>query len=47
LPRNAEVNRDLVVTPDGLIRVYNGTFDPFLSTNDPSTGIWQHQTFTG
>lgn len=39
--------RDLVVDPEGRILVYNGTFDPFLSTYDPSAGTWSHETHAG
>ena len=39
--------RDLVVGDDGRLHVYNGTFDPFLSTYDPVGDAWSHTTHSG
>lgn len=39
--------RDIVMDSSGRVHVYNGTFDPFLSTFDPATENWQHRTFPG
>jgi len=40
--------RDLLVDSSDLIRLYNGTFDPYLSTYSPATLTWtNHQTYTG
>jgi hypothetical protein len=41
-----EEARDLVATSDGNIHVYNGTFDPYLSTYSLS-GAWTHRTHPG
>src|SRR5438309_1478852 len=40
-------NRALTVDSNGNIEVFNGTAQPFLSTYDPLSGTWQHQTFPG
>jgi len=37
--------RDLVADAAGNILVYNGTFDPYLSTY--AAGAWNHQTYSG
>src|SRR5438046_1673927 len=42
-----ETARDLIVDPTGSIQVYNGTFDPLLSTLSPKTGTWTHKIFPG
>ena len=39
--------RDLVVSNDGQIHLYNGTFDPYVSTYSPNTNSWSHQTHSG
>jgi hypothetical protein len=39
--------RDFAVTSNGLLHVYNGTFSPSLSTLNPATSVWTHQTFPG
>ncbi|ETX02789.1 MAG: hypothetical protein ETSY1_02255 [Candidatus Entotheonella factor] len=44
---STESARDLVVDSQGLVHVYNGTFDPYLSTYDPANGTWTHVTFEG
>src|SRR5262245_9301316 len=38
--------RDLVAA-DGQVSVYNGTFDPVLSTYNPTAGTWSNQTADG
>jgi hypothetical protein len=38
--------RDLVVDRHGSLQVFNGTFDPYLSTYDPA-GVWTHHTYAG
>ena len=38
--------RDLAAGPDGRVHVYNGTFDPYLSTLD-TAGAWSHRTYAG
>ncbi|MBI5763144.1 MAG: WD40 repeat domain-containing protein [Planctomycetes bacterium] len=43
----SEIPRDVVVTPDGLAHVYNGTFDPFLSTLNPMSLTWSHRDHPG
>lgn len=43
----SEIPRDVVVTPDGLAHVYNGTFDPFLSTLNPMSLSWSHRDHPG
>lgn len=45
-PSNEQV-RDLTVDNQGQIHVYNGTFDPILSTIDPETGTVTDTTFSG
>src|SRR5687768_14867882 len=42
----AEDARDLVADSTGSILLYNGTFDPYLSTLSTS-GTWSHQTYSG
>lgn len=42
-----EWTRDVIVTPDGLAHVFNGTGDPYLTTLNPMTNTWSHQTHTG
>lgn len=39
--------RDIAVNRDGLLRVYKGTAEPYLSTLDPHAGLWRHETFAG
>lgn len=39
--------RDVVVDVQGRAQVYNGTFDPRLSTFDPAAGTWEHRTLDG
>ena len=39
--------RDLVVDAAGALQVFNGTFDPWLSTYDPFSGAWTGHTFAG
>ena len=39
--------RDLIADPNGLIHIFNGTFDPHLSTYDVMTDTWTHQTHSG
>jgi hypothetical protein len=36
--------RDLVTSPLGEIHLYNGTFEPYMSTHDPALGSWSHAT---
>ena len=38
--------RDLVVDRQKSLQVFNGTFDPYLSTYDPAGG-WTHHTYPG
>jgi hypothetical protein len=40
-----ESARDVVVGADGRAHVYNGTFEPFLSTLDPMTSSWSHEMY--
>ncbi|MBI5764186.1 MAG: hypothetical protein HZA51_11735 [Planctomycetes bacterium] len=42
-----EALRDVFVTSDGLAHLYNGTFDPYLTTLNPLTNSWTHRTHTG
>ncbi len=37
IPNSGEQSRDLFVDENGLVHIYNGTFDPQLTTYDPST----------
>jgi hypothetical protein len=39
--------RDLIVGTNGVLHIYNGTFDPHLSTYFPITTTWTHQTHPG
>ena len=41
----AENARDLVADGSGNVLVYNGTFDPYLSTY--GSGAWSHTTYSG
>ena len=36
-----------MVDSQGRVHVYNGTFDPYLSTYDPVSATWSHITFEG
>jgi len=36
--------RDIVVREEGRLHLYNGTFDPYLSTFDPGSNSWSHTT---
>jgi hypothetical protein len=38
---------DVVIDDSGNIDVFNGTFDPYLSTYDFSQGTWSHRTYDG
>ena len=40
-----ESARDVFVDASGLVHVYNGTFFPYMSTLDPTSGTWVHNTF--
>jgi hypothetical protein len=48
-PRPAtESVRDIVMDEDnGLVYIYNGTFDPFLTIYNRSLGTWTHETTSG
>jgi len=47
-PREPTENvRDIIVDQNGDVQVYNGTFDPFLSTYNPSSEAWLHHTHIG
>lgn len=35
--------RDIVVGPDGLIRIFNGTFAPYVTTLAPFAGTFEHR----
>ncbi len=39
--------RDLIVAEDGNIHFYNGTDNPYLSSLDPTSETWTHQTTAG
>ncbi|WP_125931994.1 hypothetical protein [Thiosocius teredinicola] len=39
--------RDLVIADNGNVHVFNGTFDPYLSTYDSAADTWTHVTHTG
>ncbi|MDB6146636.1 MAG: putative secreted protein [Spartobacteria bacterium] len=39
-----EYLRDIVVDDQGVISAYNGTFDPYLTSYSPATGIFAHTT---
>ena len=42
IPNGTEQARDVIVSPSGKIHLFNGTFDPVLSSFDPLTGEWRH-----
>ena len=43
----SESARDIAYNDTGDVYVYNGTFDPFLSTLDTGSNTWDHRTFSG
>ena len=43
----SEYARHVAYAEDGRVYVYNGTFDPYLSSYDPVTESWTHVTFPG
>jgi SdrD B-like domain/PKD domain len=44
---SGEVARDVAVTADGRLHVFNGSVAPYLSTLDPVAGTWTHTPFAG
>jgi hypothetical protein len=46
-PRSTEYARDIVVGHRGIIHVFNGTFDPYLSSLNTVTTHWTHRTHLG
>ncbi|PTL76938.1 hypothetical protein DAT35_47610 [Vitiosangium sp. GDMCC 1.1324] len=46
IPSN-DIARDLTVSTNGRIELYNGTFEPLLSRYDSATGAWTHWTHLG
>ncbi|MEM7050722.1 MAG: hypothetical protein AAF604_13735 [Acidobacteriota bacterium] len=44
-PALTESARDVAIGRNGRVHVYNGTFDPVLSTGEPATATWRHDTF--
>ena len=42
-----EAAREIETNTAGQVHVYNGTFDPYVSTLDPATGTWTHLTHPG
>lgn len=42
-----EYARDLVVGPETTVHVYNGTFEPYLSSFDAMTETWTERTHPG
>jgi hypothetical protein len=42
-----EAARDIIMGGDGRIHVYNGTFDPVLSSFDPASETWEHRSISG
>lgn len=43
-PSASESARDLVIDAQGRLHLYNGTFDPVLSSFTPADGDWTHNT---
>ena len=43
----SENARDLVMTPEGRLALYHGTFSPYLSWFDPAAEHWKHATADG
>lgn len=39
--------RDVKVDSDNRVQLYNGTFDPYLTSLDPRSNSFQHHTFAG
>ena len=48
-PKSSDLQnpRDLIVNRAGQIQLYNGTFDPYLSTYSPNSDSWSHRTHAG
>jgi hypothetical protein len=42
-----ESARDIVSTNPGEVLIYNGTFDPFLTTLETLPATWSHETYQG
>lgn len=42
-----EYARDVVIDGEGIVHVYNGTFSPYMSSQDPAASVptWTHQTY--
>lgn len=48
VPRPGDTHaRDLAIDDSGLLQVFNGTFDPWLSTYSPFEDVWVHHTHPG
>ncbi len=47
ITRATEYARDIVSTSPGEVMIYNGTFDPYLTTLDISADSWSHETYQG
>lgn len=46
VPDVMEQARDVIVSNDGEVHLFNGTYSPVLSSFDPRTGEWRHDTFS-
>lgn len=44
---STEYARDIAADVDGYIYVYNGTFNPYMSSYDSASDLWDHFTYAG
>ena len=45
-PPQTDDTRDVIVSPNGDLQLFNGTFSPLLSTYHAATGTWTSRTAT-
>lgn len=44
---SSEVVRDIVMTPNGCVAIFNGSTDPYLTRWTPGPDAWTHETYEG